>query len=415
MTAFLAAAERIARQLCRDAVWSGDRCNWLIWSSETGDDGSVQPLRRAAPPWLYQGTAGIALFLAHAARLTGDRHIARARDGAVRQMLARCQREPGDCSYFTGALGVGHSVATIAALADNSDLAGQGLDLVARAVGPEAGEASGIDVITGAAGAIPALIDLALRFDRPALLDAAARLAETLLARGQASEQGLSWPSADPTSRNLCGYSHGVSGFVAALAELNAVRPDPRYAAAVVAGLAYERHFLDPAQGNWPDFRTMPGQPPGPPSYPVAWCHGAVGIGLVRARLLALRQGDPALPPELDAAQRAASRYLAAQVKAPIVDFSPCHGLTGAADLLLLVGRQLGRPELCANAEAIGQFGIDALQTRRLPWPCGVPQAGESAGLMNGLAGIGLFFLRLHDQTVPSALMIRPGQSNQGS
>jgi lantibiotic modifying enzyme len=38
-----------------------------------------------------------------------------------------------------------------------------------------------------------------------------------------------------------------------------------------------------------------------------------------------------------------------------------------------------------------------------------VLQGGENPGLMLGLAGIGYFFLRLHDQSnVPSIMMVGP-------
>jgi lantibiotic biosynthesis protein len=37
-------------------------------------------------------------------------------------------------------------------------------------------------------------------------------------------------------------------------------------------------------------------------------------------------------------------------------------------------------------------------------WPCGVPEGHEAPGLRVGLAGIGHFYLGLHDPAVPSAL-----------
>jgi hypothetical protein len=44
-----------------------------------------------------------------------------------------------------------------------------------------------------------------------------------------------------------------------------------------------------------------------------------------------------------------------------------------------------------------------------LPWPCGIPGAGEAPGLMLGTAGIGYFYLRLAKPEIPTALRI--GQS----
>ena len=31
-SAFLEVADRIGNRLCRDAIWSDDRCNWLGWT-----------------------------------------------------------------------------------------------------------------------------------------------------------------------------------------------------------------------------------------------------------------------------------------------------------------------------------------------------------------------------------------------
>ena len=45
---------------------------------------------------------------------------------------------------------------------------------------------------------------------------------------------------------------------------------------------------------------------------------------------------------------------------------------------------------------------------RGVAWPGGVPNADEMVGLMMGVAGIGYFYLRLHDEAkTPSILMVR--------
>ena len=56
----------------------------------------------------------------------------------------------------------------------------------------------------------------------------------------------------------------------------------------------------------------------------------------------------------------------------------------------------------------IARHGIDTCVAAGVPWPSGVPGAGEAPGLMLGCAGTGYFYLRLADPVaVPSALLIR--------
>ncbi|HEX5723916.1 MAG TPA: hypothetical protein VFX98_00545, partial [Longimicrobiaceae bacterium] len=60
-------------------------------------------------------------------------------------------------------------------------------------------------------------------------------------------------------------------------------------------------------------------------------------------------------------------------------------------------------------AERVGDRGIERYLAPRLPWPCGVPNGGETPALMLGTAGIGHFYLRLHaPERIPSVLLITP-------
>ena len=66
----------------RDAVWDGDRCNWF--SPVFDEFGGVQQLGWGTlGPTLYDGTAGIGLFLALLHRATGDEVIAATASGAL--------------------------------------------------------------------------------------------------------------------------------------------------------------------------------------------------------------------------------------------------------------------------------------------------------------------------------------------
>jgi hypothetical protein len=55
----------------------------------------------------------------------------------------------------------------------------------------------------------------------------------------------------------------------------------------------------------------------------------------------------------------------------------------------------------------VGEVGVGRYAATVEGWPCGVP-GGVAPSLLCGHAGIGVFYLRLHDATVPSALLVTP-------
>src|SRR5215467_8741951 len=94
----LEVAVRIGARLCRDAVWYERKCNWTS-DFLHGDEIVHGALGRD----LYDGSSGIALFLARLASATGERIFRRTAEGAVRHALAKL---PDACGYYSGGLGI---------------------------------------------------------------------------------------------------------------------------------------------------------------------------------------------------------------------------------------------------------------------------------------------------------------------
>jgi len=406
--AFLETADRIGRLLCRDAFWHGRRCAWLGWASET-IAGETRAVYRAFGPDLYKGSAGIALFLARLWTRTGDPLTRKTFEAAVNQMLARETPidEPGRWGFFSGMAGMAHALIEIARMIDQPRLAARGLDLLAS-VGKAPPDAMGTDLIGGAAGVIPAL--LAASVERPDLVQTAVALGDRLLATAERGPDGWSWQTVTtPTSRNLTGFSHGTAGIAVALLELAAATDAPRFREAARHAFAYERAHYHPKRRNWPDFRLNPGRSEEGPGYPTLWCHGAPGIALSRLRARRLDPEDPGAAPELEAALQTTAASLRRADLLSVDNFSLCHGAAGNADILLEAGRALHRPNLVALAEKTGRQGIRLFARPQKPWPCGTLARRETPGLMLGQAGIGWFYLRLHDAQTPTVLLTPPG------
>lgn len=397
-------ADAIGCDLVRQAVWSGDRCNWMGWMGRTDAAGGYTTAFGALTPEVYGGVAGIALFLARLQAETGDAHQRRTLLGAVRQVESTIPVQgPVPFGLYSGAVGAGWALVQIGQAMRDDALAARGVDAMARAawVSPPDGV---FDLLNGSAGHVLALLAAGRAYKRDDLLGAALAEAERLITAGRSDDGALSW-SSSPDHRDLLGLSHGTAGAALALFEVAAAtgRADLREAGR--ACLRYERRHFDAARQAWPDFRAMPGTAPSEPSFPFAWCHGGLGIGLSRLRIFQLEPDDGMLPGEIDCVTAAIKRRLADGVS-PSQDVSLCHGISAIGEFLIELGTRFGRPEALDDARRLGDLTAAHFHEPRGPWPCGVAGAGHSPSLMLGTAGIGLHFLRLDDPgSAPSVLL----------
>lgn len=409
--AFLETAASLGRRLAREALWANERCNWLGDSMEFVDN-AWSVVHRALGPDLYGGTSGIALFLAQLHRLTGERLFRVTAEGAMAHAEARLQDIPaaGRMAFYSGWTGIAYALVELAEAFANDALLDRAFDLIGTAA-RDAADNPGLDVIGGAAGAIPALISLHRRHRRDDMLALTTRLGEHLLATARQSEHGWSWNTLDgQTERDPTGFSHGAAGIAWALLELYAETGNPQFRHAAERGFAYERQWFSSEHENWPDFRTLANAASGAGSanFAVAWCHGAPGIGLSRVRGYEILKNEE-LKHDAEAAIRTTTRILNHPGYGMQNDFTLCHGRGGNAELLIFAAEALGDAVSRENAEALGRQGIEQFDRNDLPWPCGVPGGGETPNLMLGLAGIGYFYLRLYDPAaIRSILLIRP-------
>lgn len=409
--AFLETAAFLGRRLCRDALWAGERCNWLGDSMEfVGGAWSV--VHRALGPDLYGGTSGIALFLATLYRLTGEPLFRLTAEGALAHARSRVEDFPAAhrVGFYSGWTGIGYAMIAAGEVFEDTALIDNGYTLIVEAARYVSAE-SGLDVVAGTAGTIPVLINLQRRGRRDDLIAVAERHAEHLLSVARKSDAGWSWNTLPGQSdRDLTGFAHGAAGIAWSLLELSAATGRALFRDAAERGFAYERQWFSQEHENWPDFRAIAAamSSPGTPGYMVAWCHGAPGIGLSRLRAFEIIGGDT-MRSEAEAAIRTTTRLLNHASLAPQSDFTFCHGRAGNAELLLYAEKVLGDAAAGDLARAVGQQGIEAFYRKDLPWPCGVPGGGETPGLMLGIAGIGYFYLRLFDPAgVASALLVGP-------
>ena len=395
--ASLEVAVEIGTRLAREAIWDGDRCIWIGHQMLGPGITSYGTL----PPDVYSGTAGIGLYLAALWRVARIEEVRLAAVGACRQALAGLHglRATNRLGLYTGALGVCWATVRAAISLEEPGLVDEATIQLELCRDHGQGKAEGEwDLLAGQAGSILGLLWLRRHLGDDSLFEWATGLGKALIAAGKRDNTGsLCWRGRH-APRALTGYSHGAAGAGIALLELGAAVRDQVFTEAGLAAFAYERRWYDAAQANWPDFRgSGGGRSRIAQQFSTAWCHGAPGVALSRLRAMQLTP-TPEIASELDAALGTTSKATTAMLDASGTSFCLCHGLAGNADLL----------NLCANGAPPPLVWRVAAHCRRTARAERAPSPDAAPGLMLGRSGIGLFYLRLFDPSVPSALLPYP-------
>lgn len=400
----IAAASQIGRSICASARWDSTRtrCTWIARTvaGRSGPNHVFMPHSATLGQDLYAGTAGVGLFLAQLAALTGDaefRDTARgALAAAVNGVLRGGETVPG---LYTGVPGVVlTAVRTGQLLGERAPVERLSALLTKRPADIED------DLMSGRAGEILALTQLAETTDWPAAdaLVLARRLGTELL--GSIAEHGPVGRPRSPDKPAWTGLSHGAAGVALALLALANRTDDTAFLDAARAGFSYEDTLFDSEAGNWPDFRERPFDDPGTPAFMIAWCNGAPGIALSRLRA---RDLDPRRQADHTRSATAALATTLAEVerRQPLADWDAtyCHGVAGLVETLWTGGHLLGRDDLLEAARSatfrLARHSVTELRS-------GVPGGTTNPSLMLGTAGIGYQLLRVAAPgRVPSILL----------
>jgi len=402
--------ERVVARLDDDAFWYGERCNWMGGEALDPARGQVGLGHSALGPSVYGGTSGVALFLAEFHAVQDNSRGSELAVGAIRHALSTIELVPEErrLGLYAGWLGIAYAAARIGALLGEAGLIDEAVKLVGDTLEMGMPQAE-FDLVSGRAGGIVALLAVGEAVRDESLVERATLLGDELLESAETSERGLAWASPElPAQPCLTGLSHGAAGGAYALLELAAATGEDRFREGAEAAFAYERSWFDADAGNWPDLRDQPRRV-GKEGYPLPclalWCHGAPGIALSRLRAVGLLD-DHILRREALVALATTRETIVDAVETGIGNFSLCHGIAGNADVLLDgVRAGLGDASDLDLLRQAAELGAERYARAGRAWPCGT-HAAETPSLMLGLAGIGLFYLRLANPTVPSVLAI---------
>jgi type 2 lantibiotic biosynthesis protein LanM len=390
-------AQKLAQDLINSSLRNGSGdMTWISFHYDLAIEGYHL---RSIGFDLYEGSSGIALFLAALAWLTGETTY---RDYAlaalkplgeyVRKSASFPVEERFDGMSIGGATGLGSCLYALTHL-------GQWLDApevlqtatqIALLITPERVQADRVlDVIGGAAGTLLSLLALYQVTADEELLQRAMLCGHHLLEQRVETKAGpRAWFGSDGIA--LTGFSHGAAGVAYALLQLFAVTQQKEFLDAACEGIDYERSVFIPEVGNWPDLRELTQtQERTPILYMSSWCHGATGIGL--ARLGGLNVLDtPEVRQEIEVALETT---LACGL--PSLD-NLCCGNVGRMEFLLATAQRLGRPDLLERAQKHASIIVRrASQLGNFHLLANLPRQANHPGLYQGHAGIGYELLRL--------------------
>ncbi|WP_114901353.1 lanthionine synthetase LanC family protein [Kordia sp. SMS9] len=405
---YVKTAHNIGKYLAKEALWYKDMCNWTGHEvAPVGD--TFQTVVKACSIDLYSGLTGIALFLAELYDKTQDTIILHTLNGALKTIYSNLEGDKvNNFGYYSGKIGLGYTLWRIGKKSANAELVDKALSIVKSVKDKDIADYE-VDIISGAAGSISVLLKLYYAEQDNDFLEIAEKCGQFLLKKAIRQGEICSWMTVDK-SNALTGYSHGASGIASALMELYATTKKEEYWHTAMGGYNYEKQWFNQQTQNWPDLREYDGSKP--LNYGVMWCHGAPGIAIAQLKAYEMTKHEYFLQEAkvaLETTKRTVIQEININSKA---NFSLCHGLAGNADILLYGSQILNHPEYAQIAKNAGDFGIAHYDATGVIFPSGVNDPSgltigqeENPGLMLGLSGTGMFYLRLADIMVPSALV----------
>ncbi|MDH3677613.1 MAG: hypothetical protein OEQ12_04845 [Nitrosopumilus sp.] len=408
----------MADKICSQAYWHKTKCNWVGRSENfyESEDKSLPSIScEALGPNFYDGSSGIAFFLAKLFSITKKEEYGVTAKGAISHSLSQIEKIPKDQSlgFYYGKIGIIFSAVNVGQILKNKKIVEDAHKSLEEIINNKSKTQHLMDVISGNAGAIAPLIYLYKIFKEEKILNLAKKLGQEIIVKASKTETGWSWGiesnGIENKFHNLTGFSHGAAGMGYGLLELFLETKNNQFLEGAQQAFNYEDNWFDPELLNWPDFRifdeysnTERNEENNNFEQAMAWCHGAPGIGLSRLRAFqALQEKDNFKDAEF---ALESVKYFLKENSDKFYDFSLCHGISGISEILIYGSEILKKHSYYKIAEKIALSGNK--QYSQYTWPCGVNE-GETPGLMLGLAGIGYFFLRLYDpKAIPSVLII---------
>jgi len=353
---------------------------------------------------LYYGNAGILMFLHELNRVTGQEEYAEAIRRGVRFLD---ENLPNVKLYglYDGVAGIAFSLSQLSDNPDASTGCSKAIDDLITGSKKQAN--GGIrwnddnDIISGSAGIGLTLLSLGQELRRPELVNLAVQAGTDLLARSVPAAHGRYWLHEIGAEKQYPNFSHGTAGIAYFLLKLYEQTGEKRFMDAAIDGA----HYLQSIASLHPPTRCLLAHelPEQNDLFYLGWCHGPAGTDRFFYELLAVTN-DSQWKTFASAAADSVLHSGIPEKETPGYwnNLSRCCGAVAVGEFFLVRYRLTKESTDRAFAIRIADYlknraqadsgGLKWIQAENRIEPDNVQ---AQTGLMQGAAGIGLYFIHL--------------------
>lgn len=351
---------------------------------------------------VYSGSSGILLFFNELYKHNKSERYHQALINGAQGLLHDIETSvPESCSLLAGKLGMAWTLLLLSETLGDSELAQKALSITLQAKDVILQDSTPSEYIHGLSGVIVALIHIHSMTDNHRVLELLDLVVGALISRLKFGRKGIFFDENINQIAPLCGFSHGVSGVAFAFLELYAYFSNSSFLTLAKLCFDFEDSVYSEQFSEWPDFRKV--EPMETiierfnagdrvffhfPRYLSTWCHGSIGIALVRlrARSLGINQ-------DFRKTTQSLKRRMTSEVQ--LTDhYTLCHGFGGDIETYLVASQEIPGQGYESH---IAQILSNLLQQKaeRKFHLSGYPNYhDEDHSLFMGSAGIGYQILR---------------------
>jgi lantibiotic modifying enzyme len=362
---------------------------------------------------LYYGNAGVILFLQELSRATGRKEYAEAIGRGI-GFLDQNLPEIKLYGLYDGLAGIAYSLAQQSDNPEALALCAKAVDRLIEGASKQSNGGvrwnDGNDIMGGSAGIGLTLLALGQQLHRPELIALSVQAGIDLLARSVPAAQGRYWLHEITAQKQYPNFSHGTAGIAYFLLKLYQRSGETRFLDAAVAGAKYLNSIasLNPSTRclvphDLPDQSDL---------FYLGWCHGPAGTDRFLYELSAVTN-DTQWKSFANAAADSVVHSGIPEKQTPGFwnNLSRCCGAVSVGEFFLARYRLTQVVADRAFAIRIGEYlksraerngsGLKWVQAENRVEPDNLQ---AQTGLMQGAAGIGLFFIHLSESDGAAAM-----------
>lgn len=390
--------KQIAEEICDQAYWYEDRCNWtgIFYNSPIAN---AEKMLRAMPINFYEGSAGIAFFLSASYNYFGLEIFKKTAIGAWQKTKGQFEDFNKDkIGFHEGLAGIAYGMVQSGKWLNAPWLVAEGLELIKNIF--QNIENATFDIMTGCSGYIVSLSEIEKITKDLSLINLIKQSGDYLLQSGVVFNNQISWPDKITKKPQLTGYSLGIAGVIHALSEVYYYTKDSHTINSIKMAIEYENNFLEKKYSNWQDLRLKQHSDKKYISKKnlygsIFWCHGAIGITLSRLRSFQLTKDKNSLNDAIIGINAINSKE-----KLETKSYTLCHGTIGDLYAIESFKKQKNKPfvfsNFLKNDKQITEFVIEKKIPDFKNYLLNNPT------LFLGKSGIAYYYLSLLDKKLPN-------------